>query len=173
MHRKQKEAFVAEVADLFADAQAMYVSDYRGLTVAEISELRGKLRENGASMRVLKNTLTRRAAETAGQQALLGLLSGPTAVTFCQEDPVAPAKVLADFAKVHKDLEVRGGVLQGKTIDAAAVKALASLPPHDVLVAQLVGTMAAPLTGLLTVLNGTVSGLVRVLQQVADQKVAA
>lgn len=173
MHRRDKEALVEEVTGLLADVDVMYVSDYRGLTVAEITELRGKLRPAGASIRVLKNTLTRRAAEAAGHQELLELLSGPTAVTICGDDPVAPAKALADFARTHDKLVMRGGVMQGKLLDAAGVKALATLPPREVLVAQVVGTMAAPLTGLVTVLNGTISGLARALQQVAEQKAAA
>lgn len=173
MHRKDKEAFVEEVAGLLADAEIMYVSDYRGLTVAQITELRGVLRPSGASLRVLKNTLTRRAAAQAGRDELLELLNGPTAVTFCGDDPVAPAKALMDFARKNDALEVRGGVLQGKPIGAADVKALAMLPPRDVLIGQVVGTMAAPISGFVTVLNATIGGLVRSLQQVADQKAAA
>ncbi|MBM3147737.1 MAG: 50S ribosomal protein L10 [Actinobacteria bacterium] len=173
MHRKDKEALVEEVAGLLADAEVMYVSDYRGLTVAQISELRGTLRPSGASVRVLKNTLTRRAAAQAGREELLELLSGPTAVTFCGDDPVAPARALVEFAKKNDALEVRGGVLQGKAIAAADIKALATLPPRDVLIGQVVGTMAAPISGFVTVLNATIGGLVRSLQQVADQKAAA
>jgi large subunit ribosomal protein L10 len=173
MHRRDKEALVEEVTGLLAAADVMFVSDYRGLTVAEITELRGKLRPAGARIRVLKNTLTRRAAEAAGHGELLVLLTGPTAVTICGADPVAPAKALADFARTHDRLVVRGGVMQGRVVDAAGVKALASLPPRDVLVAQVVSTMAAPLSGLVTVLNGTISGLARALQQIADQKAAA
>jgi len=173
MHRKDKEAFVEEVAGLLAAAEVMYVSDYRGLTVAQISELRGKLRPSGSSLRVLKNTLTRRAAAQAGREELLELLSGPTAVTFCGDDPVAPAKALIEFAKKNDALEVRGGVLQGKPIDGADIKALATLPPRDVLIGQVLGTMVAPISGFVTVLNATIGGLVRSLQQIADQKAAA
>lgn len=173
MHRKDKEALVEEVAGLLADAEVMYVSDYRGLTVAQISELRGALRPSGARLRVLKNTLTRRAAAQAGREELLELLNGPTAVTFCGDDPVAPAKALIEFARKNDALEVRGGVLQGKPIDGADIKSLATLPPRDVLIGQVVGTMVAPISGFVTVLNATIGGLVRSLQQIADQKAAA
>jgi len=173
MERKDKEAFVEEVAGLLGEADVMYVSDYRGLTVAEISELRGALRPSGAQFRVLKNTLTRRAAESAGRQDLLPLLTGPTAITFCGDDPVAPAKALAEYAKRNDSLVLRGGLLEGKPIEASDIKALAALPPREALLGQVVGTMMAPVTGLVTVLDGTIGGLARALQQIADQKEAA
>jgi large subunit ribosomal protein L10 len=173
MLRDDKEAVIAEVADLLAGSETMFVSDYRGLTVAQLSELRGKLRESGARFRIVKNTLGGIAAERAGRTELSPLLGGPTAVTFCGDDLVGAAKALADFAKTHPQLEVRGGLLETSLIDAEGVKALASLPPRDTLIAQVVGTMAAPMTGLVTVLQGTVSGFVRALNQVAQQKAAA
>lgn len=173
MLRDEKEAVIAEVAQLLADRRNLIVSDYRGLTVAELRELRGKLRESGATFKVVKNTLGGIAADRAGRDGVKELLSGPTAVTFCGDDIVGAAKALADFARTHPLLEVRGGVLESSLIDPAAVKAIASLPPRDVLVAQLVGTMAAPLTGLVTVLQGTVSGFVRALGQIAEQRAAA
>jgi large subunit ribosomal protein L10 len=173
MHRNEKEALVEEATALLAGTDALYVCDYRGLTVAELTELRGKLRASGASVRVLKNTLTRMAAERAGRADLVPLLSGPTAVTVCGADAVAPAKVLNDFARTHEELKVRGGLLEGNVLDAAGVRAIATLPPRDVLVARVVATVAAPISGLLTVLQGTASGFVRALQQIADQKAAA
>lgn len=173
MLRDEKEAVIAEVARLLADSETVFVSDYRGLTVAQLSELRAKLRENGASFKVVKNTLGSIAAERADRGGMRDLLSGPTAVTFCGDDLVGAAKALAEFARTHPQLDVRGGLLQSTVIDAAGVKALASLPPRDVLVAQVVGTIAAPLTGLVTVLQGTISGFVRALNQVAEQRAAA
>jgi large subunit ribosomal protein L10 len=173
MLRNEKDAVIAEVAQLLNDTENLFVSDYRGLTVAELSELRGRLRESGASFRIVKNTLGGIAADRAGREGVKDLLSGPTAVTFCGDDLVGAAKALAEFAKTHPQLEVRGGLLDASVIDPAAVKALASLPPRDVLVAQLVGTMAAPVTGLVTVLQGTISGFVRALGQVAEQRTAA
>jgi large subunit ribosomal protein L10 len=173
MHRNEKEAIVEQATALLAGADALYVSDYRGLTVAELTELRGKLRASDASVHVFKNTLTRMAAERAGRADLVPLLSGPTAITICGADAVAPAKVLNDFARTHDELKVRGGLLEGSVLDAAGVRAIAILPPREVLLGRVVGTIAAPISGLLTVLQGTVSGFVRALQQIADQKEAA
>jgi large subunit ribosomal protein L10 len=173
MLRNEKDAVIAEVTQLLTDTDNLFVSDYRGLTVAELAELRGKLRESGARFKIVKNTLGGIAADKAGREPVRELMSGPTAVTFCGDDLVGAAKALADFAKTHPQLEVRGGLLDASLIDPADVKAIASLPPRDVLVAQLVGTMAAPMTGLVTVLQGTISGFVRALDQVAQQRAAA
>ncbi len=173
MLRKEKDAVIAEVAQLLSDRENLFVSDYRGLTVEQLTELRGKLRESGATFKVVKNTLGGIAADRSGRENARELLTGPTAVTFCGEDLVAAAKALADFARANPQLEVRGGLLNASLIDAADVKALASLPSRDVLVAQVVGTIAAPLTGLVTVLQGTISGFVRALNQVAEQRAAA
>lgn len=173
MLRKDKEAVIAEVAEQLAAADTVFVSDYRGLTVAQLSELRAALRTSGAQFTIVKNTLGGIAADRAGRQQLKDLLSGPTAVTFCGDDSVSAAKALADYARTHPQLEVRGGLLDQSLIDAEGVRALASLPPRDTLVAMVVGTMAAPMTGLVTVLQGTISGLVRALGQVADQRTAA
>jgi len=173
MLRKDKEAVVAEAVELLAAAESLFVSDYRGLSVAELTELRVKLRQNGARVKVLKNTLTRRAAAAVQRDDIVPLLSGPTAITFCGDDPVGPAKALVDFARTHPGFAVRGGLLQGSPIDESSIRALSALPPRDVLLGQVVGTLAAPMTGLVTVLQGTISGLARALQQVADQKAAA
>ena len=173
MLRNEKDAVIAEVEQLLTDTENLFVSDYRGLTVAELAELRTKLRESGARFKIVKNTLGGIAADKAGREPVKELMSGPTAVTFCGDDLVGAAKALADFAKTHPQLEVRGGLLDASLIDAAGVKAIAILPPRDVLVAQLVGTMAAPMTGLVTVLQGTISGFVRALDQVAQQRAAA
>jgi len=173
MLRREKEAVITEVAGLLQDTETVFVSDYRGLTVAQLSELRGTLRQSGARFRIVKNTLGTLAAERAGRDTLKELLSGPTAVTFCGDDPVAAAKAIADFARTHPQLEMRGGLMAGDLLDAAQLRALASLPPRDTLVAQVVGTLAAPMTGLVTVLQGTIGGFVRALNQVAEQKAAA
>jgi len=173
MLHKDKVAVVEEATRLLAATEALYLSDYRGLKVSELTELRAKLRDGGATLRVLKNTLTRRAAAEAGREQIVPLLTGPTAVTFCGPDPVAPAKALVEFMRTHPQLIVRGGLLQGDTVDADGVRTLSALPPRDVLLAQVVGTMAAPLTGLVTVLQGTISGFARALQQIVEQKTAA
>jgi len=173
MLRNEKEAVIAGVAQLLAERENLFVSDYRGLTVAELAELRGKLRDSGATFKIVKNTLGGIAADRAGRDTVKPLLSGPTGVTFCGDDIAAAAKALSDFTRTHPKLEVRGGVLESSLIDANAVKAIASLPPRDVLVAQVLGTMAAPMTGLVTVLQGTISAFVRALDQVAQQRAAA
>ena len=173
MLRIEKEAVIAEVTQLLTDTENVFVSDYRGLTVAQLTELRDKLRESGASFTVVKNTLGGIAAERAHRGAIKEMLSGPTAVTFCGDDLVGAAKALSEFAKRHPQLEVRGGLLDASVIDSAGIKVLASLPSRDVLIAQIVGTMAAPMTGLVTVLQGTIGGFVRALDQVAQQRAAA
>ncbi len=173
MLRNEKQTLIDEMTQLLTDADSLFVSDYRGLSVAELSELRGKLRERGATFTVLKNTLARIAAERAGREQLQPLLIGPTAVTVVGEDAAGAAKALADYARTHQQLIVRGGLLQQTVVDAASIKALASLPSRDVLIAQVVGTMAAPMTGLVTVLQGTIGGFVRALGQVAEQKAVA
>jgi large subunit ribosomal protein L10 len=159
MLRKEKEAIIEETVRLLSDTEALYVSDYRGLTVAQLTRLRAALRERGAELHVLKNTLAAIAAERAGRENI--------------EDLLGPAKTLSDYARTNQALMVRGGVLQGSLLDADGVRRLASLPPREVLVGQVVGTMAAPLTGLVTVLQGTISGFVRALNQVAEQRAAA
>ncbi len=122
MLRNEKEAVIAEVAQLLTDTQDMFVSDYRGLTVTELSELRDKLRESGATFKVVKNTLGGIAADRAGREDVKSFLSGPTAVTFCGDDLVGAAKALADFAKTHPHLVIRGGLLESSLIDEAGVK---------------------------------------------------
>ena len=173
MLRKDKEPIVEEMTQLLADSETMVVADYRGLTVAELGELRVKLRERGTSLHVMKNTLAKIAAERSGRQNMVELLSGPTAVAFIGDDLIGAAKALTEYARTHKQFEVRGGFIQNQVIAAAGVKMLATLPSREALIAQVVGTMAAPLTGLVTVLQGTISGFVRTLNQVAEQKGAA
>ena len=147
MQKAEKERVVAELADRLKNAETLIVADYRGLTVTEIGELRGKLLEHGARFSVVKNTLTRRAAEEAGVQSLLALLEGPTAIAFLESDgdPVAVAKALDDAAKTEV-LSIKGGLLEGAEIGADDVKQLAKLPPTDTLRVQLVGALAGSLT---------------------------
>src|SRR6187399_206276 len=135
MLRSDKERLVAELTERLRSAETLIVADYRGLTVTEIGDLRGKLLEHGASFSVVKNTLTRRAAEAAGTDALLALLDGPTAIAFLESDgdPVAVAKALVDAARDTRVLEVRGGLLEGRPVEASDIESLAKLPPFDVL----------------------------------------
>ena len=148
MHRDDKERVVAELTERLRTSQALIVADYRGLTMTEIDNLRGELLKHGARFSVVKNTLTRRAAEAAGVDALLALLEGPSAIAFLESDgdPVAVAKALSDAARTTRILAVRGGVLDGKPISGEDVANLAKLPPAEVLRAQLVGAIAAPMT---------------------------
>ena len=146
MQKDDKERVVAELTERLRTAETLIVADYRGLTMPQIDALRGRLLEHGAKFTVVKNTLTRRAAEAAGVDALLALLEGPSAIAFIESDGdmVAVAKALADSARETKVLEIRGGIMQGRAISAADVDELAKLPPFDVLRGQVLGAIIAP-----------------------------
>jgi large subunit ribosomal protein L10 len=150
VHKEDKERVVAELTEKLRLSETLIVADYRGLTMPQIDNLRAKLIEHGARLNVVKNTLTRRAAEAAGADALLALLEGPSAITFIEADGdlVAVAKALAQSARDTKVLEIRGGVMQGRTISGADVEELAKLPPFDVLRGQVLAAIIAPLTQL-------------------------
>ncbi|HHY92587.1 MAG TPA: 50S ribosomal protein L10 [Firmicutes bacterium] len=173
MARPEKEATVAELKEKLSRAQSVILTNYRGLTVAEMTELRKKLREAGLEYKVAKNTLTSIAARDFVGEELDRLLPGPTGLAFSYTDPVAPAKILGEFAKAHKALEIKGGILQNKVIDADGVKALADLPPREVLIAQLLGVLQGPIRGLVTVLSGPQRNLVYALEAIRKQKEAA
>jgi large subunit ribosomal protein L10 len=161
MHKEDKERVVAELTEKLRSAETLYVADYRGLTMPQIDALRGRLLENGARLSVVKNTLTRRAAQAAGADALLALLEGPSAIAFIEADGdmVAVAKALADSARETKVLEIRGGVMQGREISASDVEALAKLPPLDVLRGQVLGAIIAPLSAIAALLNAPLQNL--------------
>jgi len=165
MHKADKERVVEELTERLQSSEALLVADYRGLTNSELAGLRVKLTSHGAKLSVVKNTLTRRAAEAAGTDQLLALLEGPTAIAFvtADGDPVAVAKALSDTAKDTKILTLRGGVLSGNSITADEIERLAKLPPVDVLQAQLVGVIVAPLTQLAALLNAPLQNLVGVI----------
>src|SRR6476660_6595551 len=148
MQKEDKERVVSDLTEKLRSAETLIVADYRGLTMPQIDALRGKLIENGARLSVVKNTLTRRAAEAAGADALLALLEGPSAIAFIEADGdmVAVAKALADAARETRVLEIRGGVMQGREIPASAVEDLAKLPPLDILRGQVLGAVIAPLS---------------------------
>jgi len=150
MDKSKKEQVVADLVERLRATDSLIVADYRGLTNAQLVELRARLRGSGARLTVVKNTLTRRAAEEAGTDALLALLEGPTAIAFVEADgdAVAVAKALADAAKDTKVLALRGGILSGQSLSGADVEELAKLPAPDVVKAQLVGVIVAPLTQL-------------------------
>jgi large subunit ribosomal protein L10 len=171
MHKSDKERVVAELAERLRTSETLIVADYRGLTNSEIDGLRSKLLEHGARFAVVKNTLTRRAAETAGADALLALLEGPSAIAFVESggDPVAVAKALADAATSTKVLAIRGGVLEGKSLTAAEVESLAKLPPTDVIRAQLVGAIVSPLTTVVALLAAPLRDLVGLIDARIEQ----
>lgn len=170
MARPEKVAVVDEVYEKLTKAQSVVLVDFRGLTVQEATELRKKLRAAGVELRVAKNTLTRLAAEKANLKELHVYLEGPTALAFGYEDPVSPAKILSEFAKDHKKLELKGGVLEGKVIDQAMVKALAELPSKEVLLGQLAGLLQAPIRNLAYVLSAPIRNMVYVLDAVRQKK---
>ena len=164
MDRSEKERLVAELTERLKASETMIVADYRGLTVTEIDELRTKLIEHGARFSVVKNSLTKRAAESAGVDALLAMLEGPTAIAFLESDgdPVAVAKALDDAAKAEV-LVIKGGLLDGAEIAADDVKRLAKLPPTDTLRAQLVGALAGSLTTVVGLFAAPMRDIVGVL----------
>jgi large subunit ribosomal protein L10 len=161
MHKADKERVVADLTEKLRRSETMIVADYRGLTMPQIDALRGKLIESGARFSVVKNTLTRRAAEAAGADTLLALLEGPTAIAFVEADgdPVAVAKALADSARDTRVLEIRGGVMQGRVISGADVDALAKLPPIEVLRGQVIGAVIAPLNAIAGLINAPLQNL--------------
>jgi len=165
MLKKDKERTVSELTERLRETQSLIVTDYRGLSVTEIDELRTKLLEHGVRYTVVKNTLTKLAAEQAGSKDLLELIDGPTAIAFLGEDadPAAAAKVLNDAASVGRVLVIRGGLLDGKTITEGDVKSLASLPPTDVLRAQLAGALAAPMATIVGLFDAPLRDLVNVI----------
>ncbi|TML51507.1 MAG: 50S ribosomal protein L10 [Actinobacteria bacterium] len=165
MLRQDKERIVSELAERLTGSQSLLVADYRGPSMPEIDELRTKLLETGARFSVVKNTLTRLAAEQAGATQLLELIDGPTAIAFidAEGDPAAAAKVLNDTARAHDVLVIRGGLLEGDTVSDVEVKRLATLPPTDVLRAQLASAVAAPLTTIVGVFTAPLRDLVNVL----------
>jgi large subunit ribosomal protein L10 len=170
MNRDQKSAVVEEIAGQLQEADAIFAVDYRGITVDQIAELRTKLRGADARFRVVKNSLSERAADQAGMENLKPMLVGPTALALVKGDAALAAKALNDTARqLNNVLDFKGGVLNGSVLTADDVRSIARLPAREVLYAQLVGTVAAPLTGLARGLNALIGGLAIQLQAIADQ----
>jgi large subunit ribosomal protein L10 len=169
VNRDQKAAVVDEVAEAIQSAEAVFAVDYRGISVTQAAELRGKLIDAQASLRVVKNTLTERAADKAGNENLKALLEGPTALTFVNGDIAVAAKVIADFRRANELPQFKGGSMGGDALSAEQLDAIAKLPARDVLNAQLAGTIASPLTGLVRGLNALIAGLAIQLSQIAEQ----
>jgi len=169
MDRTQKAAVINEVAQQIQEAEAIYAVDYRGASVPQAAELRARLREADATFRVVKNTLTERAADQAGAEGLKAYLDGPTALTFVRGDAAAAAKALSDFRRASGLLEFKGGWMNSEALSPEQMDAIARLPTREVLYGRLVGMVASPLTGLASALNGLIGGLARQLSQIADQ----
>lgn len=172
MDRSQKEKLVASLRTVFEETSIVVVTHYSGLTVAEMNELRDKMRESGASFKVTKNRLTRRALEGTKYKDLEGMFTGPTAIAYSQ-DPVAPAKVAVDFAKTNKKLIILGGAYGEKTLDVSGVKVLAALPSLDQSRAKLVGLLCAPASRIAAVLQAPAGQVARVIGARAEQDKAA
>lgn len=173
--RSEKQEVVSELKGKLSGLKGAVLTNYRGLSVAMDTKLRRKLREAGVEYRVVKNTMTRIAANEVGIEGLDKYLEGPTAMAMSATDPVAPAKVLSDFIRENKlqAIEIKAGLVEGKVVDAGGVKALASLPPREVLIAQLLGTMQAPIAGFVRALGGLPSNLVYALEAIRKQKESA
>jgi len=169
MNRDQKAAVVDEIAGQIEAASAIFAVDYRGISVSQIAELRAKLRESDTRFRIVKNSLSERAADKAGAEALRPMLEGPTALALVGGDAAMAAKALNDTARALNNLiEFKGGLMDGNALSADDVRAIARLPTRDVLNAQLVGTIAAPLVGLVRTLNALIAGLAIQLQAIVD-----
>ena len=172
MARPEKVAVVEEIREKLAAADAAVLTEYRGLKVGELAELRGALRPAGAEFKIFKNTLARRAAEEAGLPDLVPMLGGPTAITFVTGDAVTAAKALRDFAKAHEALIVKGGLLGTRTLSSGDLVALADVPPRDVLLAKLAGAFQAPLVKAAGLFQAFPRNFAYGLKALVDQRIA-
>ncbi len=173
MPTSQKQETINEIKGRFSDSETVILADYRGLSVKEMQQLRTRLRESGAEVKVYKNTLTQIALRELDLPSLDEYLEGPTAFVFAEGDPVAPAKAMTAFMREHAALELKGGFIQRAIIDAAGVKAIATLPSREELIAKLMGSLVNPIRGFMSMCNAPAGALARAMQAVADQKAAA
>ena len=169
MNRDQKAAVIDEVATQIQESEAVFAVDYRGISVPQAAALRQRLEEADATLRVVKNTLTERAADQAGAEALKDLLDGPTAFTFVRGDAALAAKVIATFRRENQVLEFKGGTMDGATVSIEQIEEISRLPSRDVLHGQMVGVLASPVTGLVRGLHQLIQGLASQLGQIAEQ----
>jgi large subunit ribosomal protein L10 len=169
MNREEKSATIQEIAAQIEGSEAIFAVDYRGISVSQAAELRSKLREADASFRVVKNRLTKLAADKAGEERLGELLQGPTALTFVRGDTAAAAKAISTFNKEHDVLTYKGGFMGATSLDEAGFKSIALLPNREVLIGQFAGVVASPITGVVRGLNALIQGLASQLGQIADQ----
>jgi len=173
MNRDEKASTIEEIAAQIEAAEAIFAVDYRGISVPQAAELRGKLREADASFRIVKNRLTKIAADKVGEERLAELLQGPTALTFVRGDTAQAAKAISTFNKEHDVLTYKGGFMDGLSLDEERFKAIAKLPAREVLIGQLAGVVASPLTGLVRGLGSMIQGLALQLGQIAEQGLVA
>jgi len=169
MVRPEKKEAVKTIKEKFKKAKEVIITDYRGLSVKDISELRAKLREAGIEYKVYKNTLARIAVAEEPYKDITDFLEGPTAFAFDYENEVEAAKILADYAKKQKNLEIKGGILEGKVVGIDAIKQYASLPSREVLIAKVLGTIVAPVQQITTVIAAPLQGLINVIKAKAEQ----
>jgi large subunit ribosomal protein L10 len=169
MNREEKSAAIQEIAAQIEESEAIFAVDYRGISVPQAAELRGKLREADASFRIVKNRLTKIAADQVGEERLAQLLSGPTALTFVRGDTAQAAKAITTFNKEHEVLTYKGGFMDATSLDEVAFKSIAKLPGREVLNGQLAGVVASPLTGLVRGLGSMIQGLALQLGQIAEK----
>jgi large subunit ribosomal protein L10 len=170
MNRDQKAVAIAEIATHIDESEAIFAVDYRGITVEQVAELRTKLREADATFKVVKNSLTERAADQVGAESLKAYLAGPTALTFVRGDAAMAAKALADYAKATQLLPFKGGMMGGEDLEIEQIRALSKLPSRQTLYGQLVGVVASPIGGLVRSLGGLLGGLAVALGQVNEKK---
>jgi large subunit ribosomal protein L10 len=170
MNREQKAAAIAEIVAQIKESEAVFAVDFRGISVPQAADVRTRLRDADATFRVVKNTLTERAADEAGADALKPLLEGPTALTFVRGDAATAAKAIAAFNRETQLLTFKGGLLEGDPLDAEQILAISRLPARDVLYGQLVGVVASPITGLARGLNALLSGVAIALNEVLGKK---
>jgi large subunit ribosomal protein L10 len=170
MNREQKAAAIAEIADQIQQSGAVFAVDFRGISVPQAADVRTRLRDADATFRVVKNTLTERAADQVGVEALKPLLQGPTALTFVRGDAATAAKAIAGFTRETQLLAFKGGVMDGDVLSADQILAISRLPAREVLYGQLVGVVASPITGLVRTLNALLSGVAIALNQVREKK---
>jgi len=169
MNREEKSATIEEIAAQIEASEAIFAVDYRGISVSQAAELRSKLREADASFRIVKNRLTKLAAEKVGEERLAELLQGPTALTFVRGDTAQAAKAITGFNKEHEVLTYKGGFMEATVLDDDAFKSIARLPSRDVLNGQFAGVVASPLTGLVRGLGSMIQGLALQLGQIAEK----
>jgi large subunit ribosomal protein L10 len=169
---EEKQKVVEKLQERIDKAGLIIFTDYRGLNVEEMTTLRNRLRIPGVEYKVVKNTMMEFALRNCGYKEIVDQIDGPNAVLFSDDDLVTPAKTIYEFIKERKKLEVKVGIVQGRVVVSERIKALADLPPKEVLLAQVLGTMQAPITSLVYVLNANITGLARAIDQIREQKAA-